>query len=156
MFLKEFEIRWNDLDANRHLANSAYVVYMSHTRMSFFTEYGLSLPVLVKNNLGPVVFHEHMHYYKEAQSGKVKVSCALGGLSEDGMFFRFIHNMYDEAGRNLAFSEVQGGFIDLEKRTLISLPDNLNEQWQKALKTEDFKLLSKADMRTPGRAPKHL
>ena len=35
MFLKEFEIRWNDLDANRHLANIAYISYASDTRMAF-------------------------------------------------------------------------------------------------------------------------
>ena len=27
MFLKEFEIRWSDLDANRHLANVTYSIY---------------------------------------------------------------------------------------------------------------------------------
>ena len=27
MFFKEFEIRWSDTDANRHLANSAYINY---------------------------------------------------------------------------------------------------------------------------------
>jgi len=25
MYTKEFDIRWSDIDANRHLANSAYV-----------------------------------------------------------------------------------------------------------------------------------
>ena len=28
MYLKEFEVRWNDLDANRHLANSSYINFM--------------------------------------------------------------------------------------------------------------------------------
>lgn len=27
MYLKEFEIRWNDIDANRHMANSAYISF---------------------------------------------------------------------------------------------------------------------------------
>jgi acyl-CoA thioester hydrolase len=42
MHLKEFEIRWSDIDANRHLSNSAYISFMSHTRMSFMTEVGLA------------------------------------------------------------------------------------------------------------------
>ncbi len=41
MYLKEFEIRWSDVDANRHLANSAYLNYMSHARMSFLMEIGV-------------------------------------------------------------------------------------------------------------------
>ena len=40
MYLKEFEIRWSDIDANRHLANSAYLNFMSHTRMAFLMELG--------------------------------------------------------------------------------------------------------------------
>ena len=40
MHLKEFEVRWSDVDANRHLGNSAYINFMSHTRMSFMSEAG--------------------------------------------------------------------------------------------------------------------
>jgi len=28
MYLKDFEIRWSDVDANRHLANSAYINFI--------------------------------------------------------------------------------------------------------------------------------
>ena len=40
MYKKHFEIRWSDVDANGHLANSAYTNFMSHTRMAFFAENG--------------------------------------------------------------------------------------------------------------------
>ena len=40
-YFKEFEIRWSDLDANRHLGNSAYTNLMSHTRMSYLFEIGI-------------------------------------------------------------------------------------------------------------------
>ena len=43
MYKKQFEIRWSDLDANGHLANSAYTNFMSHTRMAFFSEFGFLL-----------------------------------------------------------------------------------------------------------------
>ena len=57
MFIKEFEIRWNDLDANKHLANTAYTSYMSHTRMAFFSQHGFGLNILEEKQLGPVVFY---------------------------------------------------------------------------------------------------
>ena len=41
MFLKEFEIRWNDLDANRHLANISFLSFASDTRMKFLKNIGL-------------------------------------------------------------------------------------------------------------------
>ena len=31
-------MRWSDIDSNLHLRNSAYVDYMSHTRMRYFSE----------------------------------------------------------------------------------------------------------------------
>lgn len=156
MYLKEFEIRWNDLDANRHLANSAYVNYMSHTRMSFLIEHGLDHKAMAKHNIGPVVFHEHIHYFRESLQGKIKVSFELGGISEDGMFFKFIHNFYDENGRNLAFCEMQGGWMNLKTRTLTPLPSGILSEFQNAPKTEDFRVLTKRDMRSHGRIPKNL
>jgi len=59
MYLKEFEVRWSDIDANRHLANSAYINFMSHTRMSFLIDQGIDQKVLAQYNMGPVVFFEH-------------------------------------------------------------------------------------------------
>ena len=63
MFLKEFEIRWNDLDANRHLANIT-LSYASETRMAFLQKIGMSHAYL-KLAIGPIVFNEHLFYFKE-------------------------------------------------------------------------------------------
>jgi acyl-CoA thioesterase FadM len=57
MYKKQFEIRWSDIDANGHLANSAYTNFMSHARMAFFAEQGFSMPEIMKHNIGPVVFY---------------------------------------------------------------------------------------------------
>ena len=156
MYLKEFEIRWNDLDANRHLANSAYINYMSHTRMSFLTEYGLDQKMLKKHKLGPVVFNEHIHFFKESVQGRIRVSFELGGASVDGMFFRFIHNFYDMNGHNMAYGEMKGGWMDLESRKLTSLPDEMLSRFSNAPKSDDFQVLTKNDMRVSGISPKDL
>ncbi len=156
MYLKEFEIRWNDLDANRHLANSAYVNYMSHTRMSFLMENGLDHKTMAKHNIGPVVFHEHIHYFRESLQGKITVSFEVGGISEDGMFFKFIHNFYNEDGINLAFCEMQGGWMDLKTRSLTPLPSEMLLGFKNAPKSEDFVVLTKRDMRSHGKVPKNL
>ena len=93
MYTKQFEIRWSDIDANRHLANSAYINFMSHTRMAFLMENGFGQQEMAKHNIGPVVFYEHMYYFKEVFAGKpVRVSLQLKGLAEDGMYFEFVHN----------------------------------------------------------------
>ena len=157
MYKKQFEIRWSDIDANGHLANSAYTNFMSHARMSFFSEFGFNFPKIQSHNLGPVVFFEHMYYFKESFIGKpITVTIELSGLSEDGMFFGFHHNFYNTKGENLAFCEMQGGWIDLSSRKLIGLPESMLALADKFPKATAFKTLSKEDTRKHGVTPKPL
>lgn len=153
MYLKKFEIRWNDLDANKHLANSAYVQYMSHTRMSFLSENGFDHRAMDRHNIGPVVFHEHVYYFKESLTGNVLVSFELGGISKDGRFFRFVHNFYDPNGTNLAYCEMQGAWIDLDRRKTVALPEELMTYIDSAPKTTDFKTLTIENIRLNSRKP---
>lgn len=157
MYFKEFEIRWSDVDANRHIRNSAYIDYMSHTRMSFLMENGFDQAQLVKFSLGPVAFYEHMYYFREVFPGKpVKVSLQLQGMSEDGMYFNFVHNFYDDKGRNFARCEMMGGWIDMDSRKLTGLPQELLEKFNAFDKSDDFKFLTKEDTRVEGIRPKDL
>lgn len=157
MYLKSFEIRWSDLDANRHLANSSYQNFMSHTRMAFLVESGFSQAELVKQNLGPVVFYEHIYYFKELKpEDRVQVSLEMKGLSGNGMFFQFEHNLYNQDGQNCARCEMLGAWIDLTSRQLTELPDHLLKSLNQMTKTADFKVLTKADTRKFGQKPKDL
>ncbi|MCX7551151.1 acyl-CoA thioesterase [Xanthomarina sp. F2636L] len=157
MYTKQFEIRWSDVDANRHLANSAYTNFMSHTRMAFLIENGFNMKTLSEYNLGPVVFYEHMYYFKEAFMGQpITVSLEVSGLSEDGMFFKFEHNFYNHKGENIASCDMFGAWIDLSTRKLTDLPEVLLEKEKTFPKTKDYKTLTKEDTRTSGRKPVHL
>lgn len=154
MYLKNFEIRWNDMDANRHLANKAYIEFAAHTRMSFLTEHGFDQRTLAKHTIGPVVFYEHIYYFKEVFAGKpVQVSLELSGLSEDGMFFQFTHNYYDYKGRNFAHCEMMGAWIDLGTRKLTRLPDEMMSILDKIARPSDFRVLTKEDTRKHSKTP---
>jgi acyl-CoA thioester hydrolase len=157
MYSQSFEIRWSDLDANRHLANSSYQNFMSHTRMAFLVENGFSQQELVKYNIGPIVFYEHIFYFKEIKpEDKVRVSLELKGLSENGMFFQFEHNVYNQKGENCARCDMMGSWIDLKSRQLTVLPEHLLYPLEHLTKTEDYKVLTKEDTRKFGVKPKHL
>lgn len=157
MYIKEFEIRWSDIDANRHLANSAYINFMSHTRMGFLMDHGLGQREMLHYNIGPVVFYEHIYYFKEVFIGKpITVSLQLKGLSEYGMYFEFLHNFYDSHGKNFASCEIMGGWIDMKERKLTALPKELLERWGSLEKTSDFKVLTKNDTRNHKKSPQHL
>ncbi|MDY8137115.1 thioesterase family protein [Aquimarina sp. 2201CG5-10] len=157
MYIKEFEIRWNDIDANRHLANKAYIEFAAHTRMSFLSERGFDRRLLGKFNIGPVVFYEHIYYFKEVFYGRpIKVSLEISGLSEDGMFFEFRHNYYDHKGRNFAQCEMMGAWMDLQTRKLIPLPEEIRKFLSDVEFPEDFKTLTKEDTRKFNKKPKDL
>ena len=148
MYFKEFEIRWSDVDANMHLRNSAYVDYMSHTRMRFLQENGLNFKKLAKLSLGPIALYEHMYYFKEVfPDQNVRVSVALNGVSEDGMFFEFVHNFYDENGRNLARCNMGGAWMNAKTRKLTGLPEEYLQHINKLERTPDFKIMTPEDTR---------
>jgi|SRR5699024_2224389 len=157
MYTKEFEIRWSDVDANRHLRNSAYIDYMSHTRMSFLMEHQLGQKELAEHNLGPVAFYEHVYYFQEVFPGKpVTVSLQLKGMSKDGMYFLFEHNFYDYKGRNIAYCEMMGAWINMETRKLTGLSDKFLKIFDSFEKTEDFKYITKEDTRKYNIRPKNI
>ena len=154
MYFKNFDVRWSDIDANKHLGNSSYIDFMSHTRMSFFIEAGLDLDTMQKMGLGPVVFYEHIHYFKEVMLGKtLRVSLEVSGFSEDGQFIIFEHNFYDEKGKNLAYSEMLFSWIDLATRKLGRVPGEMLEKIRSFPRSANFKILTKEDTRKHGRLP---
>ena len=157
MYLKEIDIRWSDIDANRHLANSAYLNFMSHTRMAFLGELGFNQKSFAKYNMGPVVFHEHIYYFREAFAGKpIKVSLEIVGLSEDGKFFEFHHNFYDANGKHFAHCEIMGGWMDLKERKLIGLSQEFLKKFDAVKKPASFKVLTKEHTRKFAKVPKDL
>jgi len=157
MQLKEFEIRWSDVDANRHLGNSAYINFMSHTRMSMLTQVGFGHREMAESDRGPIVLYEHIYYFKEAFPGKpIRVSLELKGMSEDGMFFQFYHNFYNHKGENIARGDMMGAFIRLSERKLTGLPQHLLDNMHKLDMAPDFMTLTKADTRKYGQFPKDL
>jgi acyl-CoA thioester hydrolase len=125
--------------------------------MAFLIDNGFSMKDLAHFNIGPVVFYEHMYYFKEVFMGKpITVSLQVSGLSEDGMFFKFDHNFYNHKGENLAHCEMFGAWIDLKTRKLIGLPEQLLASAETFPKTKNYKTLTKEDTRLGNKKPVHL
>lgn len=154
MYKKNFEVRWNDVDANKHVGNSAYIEYMSHTRMSFFIERDLSIDTLNDLGLGPIVFYEHIYYFREILLGEtITVSLEVSGYSEDGRFIKFEHNFYNKEGKNLAYSEMLFSWIDMSTRKLGQVPEALLKKIALFPRAKNFKFLTKEDTRKYGKVP---
>ena len=154
MYIKRFEIRWRDLDANKHLGNSSYVDFMSHTRMSFFMEHNINLTDMDAYGIGPIVIHEHIYYFKEIRLGQtVDVSLEVIGMTEDARFVKIGHNFYDLNGKNLAYAEMLFSWIDLKTRRLAVVPEDILNSISSFPRSKDFSFLTKDDLRADGKRP---
>ena len=108
-------------------------------------------------NLGPIVFYEHLYYFKEVMPDQpVYISVELNGLSEKGTFFSFKQNMYDATGQNVATYEMMGAWIDMNQRKLRELPQEFLQHFKAFQPTDDFKVLTKEDTRKYHKIPKHI
>lgn len=144
----KIDIRWSDIDANRHVVNSAYINFMSYARIVAMRKGGFSQKNLAKYNIGPIALYEHVYYFKEILPDEpIYITAELKGLSKDFRFFEFMHNIYDKHGENKARSEMMGAWIDLKSRKLTSLPEEFAQRLQDLDRTDDFKYLTKEDTR---------
>ena len=121
-----FEVRWADLDGNRHVRNTAFSEYATHTRFRLLAAHGFDQARLEALRFGPVMMREEIRYRREVLFGdalRVDVSCA--GLSADGSHWRVHQGVLRSDGREAAALTIQGGWIDLDSRRPVAPPPEL-------------------------------
>src|SRR5688572_26597455 len=64
-FLKPMQIRWSDIDANRHLRHSVYYDYGAAMRMMFLSERGPTTKKLEEFQIGPILLREEAIFRRE-------------------------------------------------------------------------------------------
>ena len=65
MFKQTVQIRWADIDANRHLRHSVYYDYGASMRMAALTSQGLTMQKLEELMMGPILFREEAIFRRE-------------------------------------------------------------------------------------------
>ncbi len=148
VYYHQFEVRWSDIDANRHLANSSYVEYCAQTRMAFMEKNKMGLAALNRWGIGPVILHERYSFFKEIYSGQnVVVSLEINGFSEDGAIYQFLHKFYLTDGTHCATSEATGVWIDMMLRKSTTPSDDILEVMNE-FKSPQHKVMSKEDIKS--------
>lgn len=138
-YSKTYEARWSDIDPNRHLRHSVYNDYAAHTRVAMFGDFGLSIPEIAKQGLGPILFREETRFFKEIHMSEViTVKCALKKMRRDGSRWTFQHELYKEGGTKAAEIIVDGAWLDLERRTLGTPSEAMMDTITTFPRTEDF------------------
>ncbi len=138
-FLFESKVMWSQIDANQHLRHSAYADFCAQARMEMLDKYGFSVNELQKFRIGPVLFREELIYLREIKAGEqIVVKTALTKLNSDASKWSFQQLLFNGKGAKSAIVNVDGAWIDLDKRKLTGLPDALKLLFDALPKISNF------------------
>lgn len=138
-FIKHFEIRWADLDPNRHLRHSAYADYATHVRFSFLRDHGFGQRRFVELGFGPVIVREEVRFRREVEGGEIiAIDFRAQGLAPDASRWDLSHAVVRSDGKLAATVRVEGGWLDLATRKLTVPPGEIRELLHRLPRTDDF------------------
>ncbi|ALJ00974.1 acyl-CoA thioesterase [Rufibacter tibetensis] len=137
----EGHVIWAQVDANMHLRHSAYADFAAQARISMLDTLGLDFKTFQHLKIGPILFREELQYLREVGiNDTVKVESVLTKARPDGSRWSIRHELYRSDGVKAAIINVDGAWIDLLKRKLAGLPEDLAQKFMSLPQAEDFVL----------------
>jgi len=134
-----FDVRWADIDANRHMRHSAYYDYAAHLRVQLLKSIGIDLVKLGKQSIAPVLFREESIFMHEIiMDDTITINVKLKRTRQDASRWTFYHEIFNTKGTLSATVTVDGAWLDLKKRKLTKLPDALLQSFLNISRTDDF------------------
>jgi acyl-CoA thioester hydrolase len=141
-FEERFRVRWSDLDANRHVRNTIFSEFATHTRFRLLEAHGFPQARFESSRFGPVMFREEIRYRRELLFGEeAAVNVRFAGLSEDGSQWRAHQEVARADGKQCAVLRIDGAWIHLDTRRLVAPPRELLDLLRSLPRTGDFEVL---------------
>lgn len=138
-FFTDYTVRWADVDANQHLRHSAYADYAAQTRILLLEKHGFSFGQMAKLKIGPILFREETRYLREVpMNAHIRVTAAMLKARKDASRWTIQHKVLLQDGTEAAHILVDGAWMDLAKRKLAQLPDEVVERFLAFPKAPDF------------------
>lgn len=138
-FERRFQVGWNNLDANAHMANTAYLEMAANVRIMYFDSAGFSAESFRALQIGPVIKSEELEYFRELRLlDEIRVTLLAAGLSEDGSRFRVRNEFWKVDGTLVARVTSLGGWLDLRARRLTAPPPALADALRAITRAPDF------------------
>lgn len=149
-YAQTFDIRWGDLDPNRHLANTAIMGLMIETRMIFLRENGVGQKWFEEREIGPVILSESTWYLKEIlPDERITIRLTCEGHSADDRFWRWGQTLFNQDGVPAVIHRVNFAWFDLAARKILASPPELKAICEKVPKSPHFAILPSSDFRPP-------
>ena len=141
-FERAFHVSWAQLDANGHMANTAYLDLVVDVRFMYFASRGFPPAEFQRRRMGPVVRRDEVDYHRELHLlDPVRVNLLLCGISDDGSRFRIRNEIRREDGELAARITTLGGWFDLNARRLVAPPPELADALRDLDRTPDYESL---------------
>lgn len=138
-FVYEGKVMWSMVDANMHLRHSAYSDFAAQARVELLVKMGFTAEKMQELKLGPILFREEIIYMREVRPNDiVKVTCLLSRTRKDGSRWSFSQEIFRSDGIKAAQINVQGAWMDTQKRKLSALPKEWAATFENLPKTSDF------------------
>lgn len=113
------QIRWSDIDANRHMRHSAYYDYGATARMMLLSDRGLSTSKLEELQIGPILFREEAIFRREVLlEDKISIETVLTKCTPDFGRWSLRHQIIKADGSVAATINVDCAWIDIARRKL--------------------------------------
>ena len=141
-YSKTYEIRFSDIDANRHVNYATYVDAAGDLRYRFFTEQGYPPERFVQLGISPVYTQITVQFLREMQLGEtMMVTFAVAGISPKGMRWRAHHDILKSNGKKAATIDMEGMLLDLATRRAVAPDLELMQAFDLCPRTPDFEVL---------------
>ena len=122
-FSLPIQVRWSDIDQNRHLRHSAYYDYGATVRIACFSQHGLTNLKFEELHIGLILFREEAQFKREIKfEDLVMVDLEVTRSTPDFSRWSIRHQLYKEDGTLCAVLNLDGAWIDVGKRKL-AVPD---------------------------------
>ena len=142
-FSRTIQIRWADMDANRHLRHSAYYDYAAAMRIMVLSDSGLTLKKLEEFEIGPILFREEALFRREIRlDDKITVDVVMVKSTADFSRWSLRHQFIKEDGSVAAIVNIDGAWLDLIKRKLVVPNEMVQKIFASFPKTSDYELVS--------------
>ncbi len=140
-----YEVRWTDIDANKHVRYSAYIDAAAEQRYRFFTEHDLPPAAFDKLDMGPVYTTLTANFFREARLGEtLTIKYLLTGLSPSGVRWKVRHDFLKANGKKAVSISLEGTILNLTTRQPTAPTPEIMAVFQLVPRSPVFEVLSES------------
>jgi acyl-CoA thioester hydrolase len=128
VFEKTIQVRWADVDQNRHVRHSVYYDYGAFIRMRLIHAAGYSAAALTDKAVGPILFEEKCSFIREILlEDSIRINVLKENVNADASRWTLHHELFNQHDQKVAHITAVGAWLDLGKRKLTVPPAELGE-----------------------------